>query len=168
MTDRLTIERIRAEQLAAQVEAQANGDGESVLLRAITVRLVDVEPEEIRWLWPGRIPFGKLIIVEGDPGLGKSTVTLDLAARLSTGRSTPDGHPTEQTTSIIMTAEDGLSDTIRPRLEAAGADCSRIVAITGVESDGHNDLMMLPTHLAALRQAVDERGARLVDRKSVV
>lgn len=87
----------------------------------------DVKAERVRWLWPRRIPRGKLVILDGDPGLGKSTVGLDLAARVSTASPFPDGSCTDYPADvIILSAEDSISDTIRPRLEAAGADLSRI------------------------------------------
>ena len=96
------------------------------------IRLSDVEPERVRWLWPGRLPLGKLAILDGDPDLGKSTVTLDVAARISTGRAMPDGSRSEldgPAGVVILSAEDDPADTIRPRLNAAGADVSRIVAL---------------------------------------
>ena len=76
---------------------------------------------------PGRIPFGKLTIVEGDPGLGKSTMLLEIAARLTCGEPAFPGDPgTMPAHVIVLTAEDGLGDTVRPRLEAAGAVLSRV------------------------------------------
>ncbi len=100
----------------------------------VTVVLSDVQPESVRWLWPGRIALGKLTLLCGDPGLGKSFVTLDLAARVSSGTSWPDipilPHPPGGV--VLLSAEDDLADTIRPRLDAAGADPSRVVAIQAV------------------------------------
>ncbi len=99
------------------------------------VRLGRVQASQVRWLWPGRVPLGKLTILDGDPGLGKSALTLDLAARLSAGRPMPDGLPSDldgPAGAVLLSAEDGLADTIRPRLEAAGADLDRIVALTSV------------------------------------
>ena len=58
---------------------------------AVLVRLSEVEPEEVKWLWPGRIPLGKLTILDGDPGTAKTTLALDLAARVSRGDTMPDG-----------------------------------------------------------------------------
>ncbi|HST04132.1 MAG TPA: AAA family ATPase [Chloroflexia bacterium] len=95
------------------------------------VCLADVVPEQVRWLWPGRIPLGKLTILDGDPGLGKSVMTTDLAARVSNGWAMPDGtlgDLQEPAGVILLSLEDGLADTIRPRLDAAGADVRRIAA----------------------------------------
>lgn len=100
------------------------------------VRLADVEPQEVQWLWWPYIPLGKITLVEGDPGIGKTFLMLYLSAILSRGWGLPDqsGAPsgrTEPTDVLYMTAEDGLGDTLRPRLEAAGADVSRVHALTG-------------------------------------
>ena len=101
---------------------------------AVVRRLSDVPPEELEWLWLNRIPLGKLTLFCGDPGLGKSYVTCDLAARVSRGRAWPDDSSQRQPVgSVVMfNCEDGLADTIRPRLDAAGADVSKIIAIEGV------------------------------------
>jgi RecA-family ATPase len=97
--------------------------------------LSEVKPESVWWLWPGRLPLGKLAVLDGDPGLGKSAVTLDLAARVSAGLDLPDGGRCGPAGVVLLSAEDGLADTIRPRLDAAGADTERIVALSTV-ADG--------------------------------
>jgi RecA-family ATPase len=103
------------------------------------VCLADVKPEPIVWIWPGRVPLGKLTIIAGDGGLGKSTLTLDMAATVSAGYCWPDAPevPAEAGSVIVLSAEDGLADTIRPRLDAAGADVSKVHALTTVrQRDG--------------------------------
>ncbi|MBI1337783.1 MAG: AAA family ATPase [Phycisphaera sp.] len=102
--------------------------------RAVMTRLSDVQPRPVRWLWPGRIALGKLTILAGDPGLGKSFLTLDLASRVSTGAGWPDA-PDERSEPggvVLLSAEDDHADTIRPRLDAAGAQASRIHALCNV------------------------------------
>ncbi|MCC6679209.1 MAG: AAA family ATPase [Phycisphaerales bacterium] len=99
----------------------------------ITVRMSDVEPEVLMWLWPGRVPLGKLTLIAGDPGLGKSFITMDMAARITRGEPWPDGAENVAGEVVVVNVEDGLADTIRPRLDAAGADPSRVHAITGVQ-----------------------------------
>jgi hypothetical protein len=133
------------------------------------VRMSDVEPERVSWLWEGRIPRGKLTILEGDPKLGKSTVALDLASRVSRGRKMPDGSPGIGPAGVVLlTAEDGLGDTVRPRLEAHGADCSRVVAFQDVpdySDDGERigaRLPEIPTDVAKLEEIVVEENAALV------
>ena len=87
-----------------------------------SIRLEDVTPEPVRWLWPGRLAAGKIALLVGDPGLGKSWITLDLAARISAGRAMPDGGPAVDAGNVVLlSAEDGLADTIRPRVDALGA-----------------------------------------------
>jgi hypothetical protein len=90
----------------------------------ITVRLADVTPERVRWLWSGYLPAAKLTMLDGLPDVGKSTIALDLVARVSTAREMPDGSPglTEPGAVVLFTAEDGVADTVRPRLDAAGGD----------------------------------------------
>jgi len=90
----------------------------------------DVESEEIEWLWYPFIPYGKLTIVQGDPGDGKTTLVLNIAARLSRGEGfDSDMKVSEPMNVVYQTAEDGLSDTVKPRLEAAQADCERVLVI---------------------------------------
>jgi AAA domain len=96
-------------------------------------RMSDVQPERVSWLWPGYLAAGKLHVVDGDPGLGKSSMTLDWAARLTTGKPWPDGADGPAPRGVLLvSAEDGLADTIRPRLDAAGADVDRVHALTGI------------------------------------
>jgi KaiC/GvpD/RAD55 family RecA-like ATPase len=130
----------------------------------------DIEPKPLRWLWPGRIPLGKLTLFAGDPGLGKSFVTLDVAARVTRGESWPDGAPAscQVGSVIVLSAEDDPSDTIRPRLEAAGANLSKVHVLQAVrreKPDGETSLehFSLETDLVALQDAVASFGdARLV------
>ena len=98
------------------------------------IQMSEIETEEVSWLWYPFIPYGKLTIVQGDPGDGKTTLVLNIAAKLSKGEKMDDGMESETPINIIyQTAEDGLADTVKPRLENAGADCSKISVID--ESD---------------------------------
>ena len=108
---------------------------------AIVVNMADVVAKPVNWLWPARIALGKLTLVSGDPGLGKSFLSLDIASRVSTGAKWPDcDDHAPQGGAVILSAEDDLEDTIRPRLDAAGADVGQIVAIQGVQfHDDHGD-----------------------------
>jgi putative DNA primase/helicase len=90
------------------------------------VSVSSIKCQPLRWLWPYRVPLGKLTILAGDPGLGKSLLLLDLAARVSCGHPLPDGDSAELGDVIVVSAEDDPADTIRPRLEAAGADLERV------------------------------------------
>src|SRR5438128_7128816 len=92
-----------------------------------TVQAVShLRPRAVSWLWPWRLGLGKLALLEGDPGLGKSLVTLDLCARLSTGQPFPDGCPSGDPCScLVLNGEDGKEDTIPARLHSLGADPDR-------------------------------------------
>jgi len=90
----------------------------SVLVQSIN----QLTSRPVSWLWPGRLALGKLAMLDGDPGLGKSLLALDLCARLSTGRPFPDDQPGSGVgSSIVLNAEDSAQDTTRPRLQALGA-----------------------------------------------
>lgn len=93
----------------------------------------DVQKQEINWLWYPYIPYGKLTIIQGDPGEGKTTFVLNLAARLSKGIGFGGEIFKEPISIIYQTAEDGLADTVKPRLERAGADCTKILVIDDSE-----------------------------------
>src|SRR6202023_1198737 len=115
----------------------------------------------VAWLWPGRLALGKLAIIDGDPGLGKSLVALDLCARLSTGRPLPDGSSgPEASNTIVLNAEDGEEDTIRPRLQALGADLERVF-VPNRARDESGDLLCFPSHCDFLDDALTRTRARL-------
>lgn len=94
------------------------------------ISMDEVAVEEVEWLWYPYIPYGKLTIIHGDGGEGKTTLILRLAALLSRGEKLPcDDTAREPIKIIYQTAEDGLGDTIKPRLLAGNADCSQIKVI---------------------------------------
>ena len=120
------------------------------------IRMSEVQSQEIEWLWYPFIPYGKLTIIQGDLGDGKTTMVLNLAAKLSKGEALDENMKvTEPVNVIYQTAEDGLADTVKPRLELAGADCERIIVID--ESD--KSLSMVDERL---EQAIVRTGARLL------
>lgn len=123
--------------------------------------LADVHPERYDWLSRGRLARGKLTVLDGDPGLGKSTLLADWAARLTTGRPLPDGPARPPTGVVLCSAEDGLGDTIRPRLDAVGADLSRVLAVTGIPDEDGERMLTLPDDVPALEAAIQEIGAVL-------
>ncbi|HSS23159.1 MAG TPA: AAA family ATPase, partial [Mycobacterium sp.] len=140
---------------------------ESTFSAVALTRLADVQPERVSWLWNGRIPLGKLVTLDGDPGLGKSTLAVDMGARVTTGGTWPDGSVCEHPGAVlIMSAEDGLADTVRPRFDAAGADVTKVHAVEGVPLlDEHGERTLRPPTLAdiaALDEAVNRTGARLL------
>ncbi len=117
----------------------------------VTVSAAHVKPEKVKWLWPGRVPFGKLTVLDGDPGLGKSTITLDLGARVTTASPLPDGHrPAVPMGVLLLSAEDGLADTIVPRLTAAGADLALVRVVDHVTDDQGPRPIELPADLGRI------------------
>lgn len=90
----------------------------------------DIQAEEVKWLWYPYIPYGKITILQGDPGCGKTMAVLSLAALLSKGENLPFEEVVREPINILyQTSEDGIADTIKPRLESAGANCTRIKII---------------------------------------
>jgi hypothetical protein len=95
-----------------------------------SARLADLRPATVRWLWPGRIPLGKLSLLFGGPGEGKSLIAADLAARVSTGAAWPDGGGAAPGGAVLLLCgQDALGDMVRPRLDRAGADLARVTAL---------------------------------------
>ncbi|MDA8335939.1 MAG: AAA family ATPase [Peptococcaceae bacterium] len=132
------------------------------------VCLAEVESESVNWLWFPYIPKGKLTMLDGNPGEGKTFLMLALAAAISRGWPLPgeDGKPDEAVRTpspvLYLTAEDGLGDTLRPRLDKAAADVRFIHALTGTYDE---DGILQPVTLgetSILRQALEERKPALV------
>lgn len=106
-------------------------------LSPVLINLSDIAPEPMSWLWPGRIPMGKLTLVVGNPDLGKSLLSIDVAARVTSGRPWPGSDVRPRPGSVILlTAEDGLADTVRIRADAAGADVTKIKVLQGIRTSG--------------------------------
>ena len=120
------------------------------------IEMSEVEAKEILWLWYPYIPYGKLTIIQGDPGEGKTTLVLNIAASLSKGEGLDeDMKPAEPLRIIYQTAEDGLSDTVKPRLERANADCRNIFVID--ETDTSLDMLD-----ERIEKAIREKKAKLL------
>jgi len=106
---------------------------------AITTRtpkvtcMADIAPREVRWLWRDRIPLGRITLLVGIPGLGKTFVTCSIASRVTTGRSFSDGSPCEAGSVLMVACEDDPADTIRPRLDAHFADASKVYLLERVQ-----------------------------------
>jgi len=154
---------VRAIDILAQAAQRAlvneGDDGIASLLAS------EVEPRRVSWIWPGRIPRGKLTVVGGDSGQGKTTVVVDLIARLSRGGRLPFS-PTKRKRKpmkcLIMTAEDDLADTLVPRLMAARADLDNVEFITGRRSPDGEVLLSLPNDIERLKIKVLDSDAKLL------
>ncbi|HET6350849.1 MAG TPA: AAA family ATPase [Coriobacteriia bacterium] len=123
------------------------------------ISLEDVATTEMEWLWPGWIPKGALTFLVGDPGVGKSSLSWDLAARLSTGDDLPDGGEGRSGRALIISGEDGLSDWIRPQLIAYGA---RIDNISAMNMRSQERGLRLDTDCEELERLVDKKNIELV------
>jgi hypothetical protein len=135
--------------------------------RAVSRCCADVTSRAIRWLWPGRVAYGKLTVCDGDPDRGKSTLWLDVAARASGGRDMPPGPGTpgaaDPVTVGILSAEDDAEDTIVPRLQLAGADLSRVHVLDGVRgADGRTWPATVPENLPDVEDWIKANGIRLL------
>jgi len=113
--------------------------------------------QPLNWLWPGRWASGKLTLIDGDPGVGKSLASLDLAARLTSCADMPDGYrPPSAVPIVLISAEDNLCDTILPRLVAAGADLNLVTTWHA------NEPLLLPKDCSTLQQVIEQTHAKLV------
>jgi len=120
------------------------------------IRMSEIQSQEIEWLWYPFIPYGKLTIIQGDPGDGKTTLILNIAAKLSKGGGIDEAMKIAEPMNIIyQTAEDGLADTVKPRLELAEADCERVSVI----DESEKSLSMIDERL---EEAIQRTNARLL------
>lgn len=135
----------------------------SLAPQSILTPLSVVCRKPMHWLWPGRVPFGKLTVLDGDPGTGKSTISLDIAARLSRGLPMPgeDASTTGPRDVILVSVEDDAADTIKPRLDAAGADTDRIHSLTIRAGDAEYP-PDLEGYLPHIEKAITEKHAGML------
>ena len=120
--------------------------------------LSEIAEEKLAWFWNGRIPERKVTILEGDPDRGKTLITADLIARTTRGRAMPGNHNKRDRGGVILlTAEDDLADTVKPRLQAVGADVN-LVAFIKLEKDEKGNIIPLniPEDLSKIHRAIRE------------
>lgn len=128
-----------------------------------SVRISDVSERPTRWLWPGHIPFGSLTLIIGDPGLGKSQVTVDLAARVTQGTPWPDMTVPEVGNVLMLASEDSIERTIAPRLKQAGADVTRCVVVQEITGpNGRSRTFSLKDDLDSLETMIADNYADVV------
>lgn len=131
-----------------------------------TVRLADVQKADVQWLWHGYIPRGTLSLLDGDPGLGKSFITLDIAARVTRGWAMPPAsgmaNSAEPANVLILNAEDDPARTIRPRLESMGADVNRVHLLNEIGAGNDAVPVTFPGHLQALEASIVRLSAAFV------
>lgn len=122
------------------------------------MRASDVRPEQIKWLWPGYLAQGKMHVLAGAPGGGKTTIALRLAAIVSAGGSWPDGSYCNAGNVVIWSGEDDIKDTLVPRLIAAGADTNRIHFVVDVKDAGGVRSFDPSKDMPALEAAIKRAG----------
>lgn len=155
--------RRRREALREYLAARPGGETNRYARDRILMDRVEIV--RLEWLWPGRIPLGKLTMLEGHPESGKSTLTVDLAARVSRGRAMPgcEGmEPRQPGGVVILSAEDDLGDTVKPRLLAAGADIQCIISRQNSRDERGTLVPVTIEHLAELREDIVSVNAKLV------
>ncbi len=123
----------------------------------VVVRLADIEPEAVDWLWPRRLARGKLTLVIGEPGGGKTYFVIDCGARVTRGQPWPDGTTPAPGEVIVLTSEDGVADTLRPRFDHQGGDPSRVHILRSVRVDGAELPFTLERDLPQLARVLTER-----------
>jgi putative DNA primase/helicase len=125
----------------------------------ITQCAADVTPQPVEWLWPGRFALGKLTLIAGEAGLGKSQLSIAMVAAVTTGSEWPcrEGRA-PQGSVVILSAEDGAADTVVPRLMAAGADRERVEIVSAVHDEKSRRSFDLSADLALLENKISEIG----------
>ena len=151
------------EEIAKRVQTLANSLCASLGGDIFGVLASEVKPEHVKWLWAGRIPLGKITALDGDPGLGKSALTLDLAARTTTGSPMPDGSAGVNGGVLVISAEDGPADTIVPRLLAVGANPERVRILKTIRDSHGERHLEIPSDVSVI-----ERAAKSVEAKMII
>jgi len=153
-TERPSLKKAAEARMAAGATNQARQASDGVILR----RGSDLEIVPIDWLWPGWLARGKMHLLAGAPGQGKTTIALAFASTVSTGGHWPDGTRCHQGNVLIYSGEDDPADTLAPRLIAAGADLSRCHFVEAVRIDGEQQPFDPSRDMVSLATAIDGIG----------
>jgi hypothetical protein len=141
-----------------QGKASASASATPSQPRAIAARPYStIDSQPVEWLWRDRIALGKLSLLAGQPGLGKTFCSIDIASKVSTGLSFCDGAKPPLGQVGILTAEDSANDTIRPRLDAAGANVANVFHIDGVRGKDRTEFLSLKDHLSELEDFFESK-----------
>lgn len=164
----------QAEPNALQVEPQLNPEptatqpkcadlaGGVATDRDLFLSLAHIAPKSTEWLWPNYIPCGALTSLDGDPGLGKSTLALDLAARVSRGGPMPDGQTGTPGRVLLLSAEDDLARTVLPRFVAAGGDLDNAFVLDIAANGVEGERLTVPDSVGVLRRKIERHGVTFV------
>ena len=148
------------QRILAAADAEDARDDDELLTAStpVLMTMANVAARSIDWLWPQRIAAGRISLLVGRPGCGKSFLTCDMASRISTGTPWPDGSPCPRGSVILISAEDDPADTVRPRLDAHRADVSRVHMLRAVKrTDGNgieSEVMFSLADIEALESAL--------------
>ncbi|PIR53000.1 hypothetical protein COU76_03425 [Candidatus Peregrinibacteria bacterium CG10_big_fil_rev_8_21_14_0_10_49_10] len=146
--------------MSGNVEHNSRRGSKSAAPSPVLLKICDVIKEEVDWLWFQRIPKGKLTIIEGDPGQGKSWLSLAITSAVTCGTHFPGQPPRKEIIPadvLLLAAEDGAADTIRPRLEVMGANLERVSILLAVkDSEGQERHLSLVEDLSAVDKALSE------------
>ena len=136
-----------------------DGKGQPQTTEVHLLQAVGIAQQPVSWIWPNRIARGKMTLIGGDPGIGKSQIEIDIIARCSTGAEWPDGGTAPIGSCVILSAEDAAGDTLCPRLDLAGADLAKVLILQGVtDSNGRRLSFNLQRDLTALAEKIKEIG----------
>lgn len=132
--------------------------------KPISIRLSELSEQPVSWLWKNRLPSGAITILDGDPGTGKSMLAVDIAARVTSGTPFPgETHRNTPANVIFLSSEDSITQTLIPRLRAAGANLARVVTIPYIpEFPGQQTFSRIPKDLEMLGTVIDQEQAKLV------
>lgn len=139
-----------------------NGPDEPVEKFGVATPMSTIMPERVRFFWPGRLAAGKLTVIDGDPGLGKSTLTLDIAAKFTTGDPLYGGDKMLPRGAMILSAEDGEADTIVPRLAAAGANLNKVYVFKVKDHQGNEYQPVIPDDLEKLEMQIEATNTGII------
>lgn len=130
------------------------------MVAVVARNMAEVECEQVQWVWSGRIPLGMLTVLDGQPKAGKSTVVADLVARVTTGTDMPDNTKSDlhgPACVLYLTAEDDLATVLKPRLDAAGADCNQVLAMGPTDN-----LPTIPAGVADITKLIVQHEAKML------
>lgn len=145
---------VKAATLYAPAPAAVTNPGNGSVQEPILVRLADVQPEAVEWIWPGRLARRKSTLLAGDPGGGKSTLATDIGCRISRGAPWPDGGMAPRGKTLVLSAEDGIADTIRPRVDRQNGDPEQIVVLRAIRDEAGERPFNLARDLDRLAEAI--------------
>jgi len=148
----------RPEETFAPKKVEDKPADKPVVSHIVAIPLADVEGKDIQWFWPNRIPSGMLSLLVGNPGVGKSFLTMFICSRVSTGEDWPDAENTMEPGSVLLFSdEESLEYAIKPRLDSHGADCTKIFAVPHIKkADGNPDTFCIDEHIQLLRDYLEE------------